>query len=73
MKIFQYSLLVNRNGVAVLEAKDILKILMKNFTIAFVREMYVKQYVNDAATSSVCNIAFVPICKIVVSLLNRWV
>ena len=42
MKIFQYSLLVNRNGVFVLTAKGILNFFMKNFTTAFVREVYVK-------------------------------
>ena len=59
MKIFQYSLLLNRNGVVVLTAKGILKNLMKNFTTTFVREVYVKQYVNTVATSSVCNTASV--------------
>jgi len=46
MKIFQYFLLVNRNGVVVLTAKGILKIVTKNFTTTFVRELYVK-YVFD--------------------------
>ena len=57
MKIFQYSLLVNRNGVVVLTAKGILKNLMKNFTTVFVREVYVKQYVNTEQMqycSSIC-------------------
>ena len=73
MNSFQYSLLANRNGVVVLTAKGILKNLMKNCTTAFVREVYVKQCVNTVATTSVCNTAYVPICKIVVSLLTRWV
>jgi hypothetical protein len=70
MKIFQYCLLVNRNGVVVLTAKGILKILMKNFTIAFVREVYVKQYVNTVVAAFVC--VTVPICQIVVSLLSLF-
>ncbi len=73
MKFFQYSLLVKRNGVVVFTAKGILNILMKFFTTAFVREVYVKQYVNTAAATSVCNIVSFPICKTVVSLLSRRV
>ncbi len=73
MKIFQYCLLVNRNGVVVLTAKGILKILMKNFTTTFVREVYVKQYVNTVAATFVCNTAHLfPFCKIVVSLLSLF-
>ena len=69
MKIFQYCLLVNQNGVSVLTAKGILKNLLKNFTTAFVREVYVKQYVNTATTASACNTESVPICKVVVRIL----
>ena len=72
MKNFHYFLLVNRNGVVVLTAIGILQNLMKNFTTDFVREMYVKQYVNTVATSSVYNTASDPICKIVVSLLSLF-
>jgi hypothetical protein len=70
MKIFQYCLLVNRNGVVVLTAKGILKNKMKNFTTAFAREVYIKQYVNTVVAASVCNT--VPICKIVVFLLSLF-
>jgi hypothetical protein len=77
MKIFQYSLLVNRNGVFVLTAKGILKFVMKNFTTAFVRELYVKctskhpKGLKTDATTFVYNIASDPICKIVVPLLYQ--
>ena len=57
MKIFQYSLLVNRNGVFVLTAKGILKFFMKNFTTAFVREVYVKctsKHPKDSNNSIIC-------------------
>jgi hypothetical protein len=72
MKIFQYCLLVNRNGVVVLTAKGIVKILMKHFTNAFVRGVYVQQCVNTITTTFVCNTTYVPIYKIVVSLLSLF-
>ncbi len=56
--------------MVVLTAKGIFKILMKNFTTAFVREVYVKQYVNTVVAAFVCNI--VPICKKNVSLLSLF-
>jgi len=68
---FQYKKGVNRNGVVVLTAKGIVKILM-NFTNAFVRGVYVKQCVNTVTTTFVCNTAYVPIYKVVVSLLSLF-
>ena len=47
--------------MVILTAKGILKNVLKNFTTAFVREVYVKQYVNTVVAAYVCNI--VPICK----------
>ena len=81
MKIFQYSLLVNRNGVFVLTAKGILKNLMKNFTTAFVREVYVKctsKHPKDSNNSicehylsAILHLLSVPLCKIAVPLLYQ--
>ena len=73
MEIFQYCLLVNRNGVFVLTAKGILKKIMNNFTTALYGKCtgIVRQNtLKTAATLAICNIASVPICKNVVPLLS---